>query len=268
MLSLPATVDSNLRIVGFEPAIMGLRGQSANTSEPTEPLRDVWVTVYRKVSPHHWATAAPFPQDLIKQMLTINPTGRITVQGVVAHPWMQLEVPKEYEALSQEIQARANMAPPAPRPPATPPGPAPPQPAAGAASGPVSDLEDKHPTPDTRPVTENGDADTPPPPVNPRKRSFDEATLPHWYWQHNEDADPDTEAAWTAYGAAENERLERNFAVKKAVRLNSTYCVSFEHNIQYRADDPAKQRAVRRGTRGSVLREPAERGPVSREPSK
>lgn len=37
---------------------------------------------------HHWTGVSLQAQDLISQMLLMDPSRRITMEGVLAHPWM------------------------------------------------------------------------------------------------------------------------------------------------------------------------------------
>jgi len=213
-------------------------------------------------------------KDLIKKLMTVDPLKRITIEGVVGHPWMQLEVPEAHRGIAAEVLRRLDISMPPPAPcvvdapvvPRAPHSPAaapatctapPPIPADGEAS---SSTAPSVPHPAQEP-TANGSSE------GPRKRcaaaAFGDDTSSWWYWNHDETLDSHDERAWTQYNAAENALLERGFVTgKKGIKLSKVYWVNFvgedgfTQGFQFRKDDPQRQRDIRRGTKASVLLTP------------
>eukprot|EP00668_Euglena_longa_P012090 GGOE01014517.1.p1 GENE.GGOE01014517.1~~GGOE01014517.1.p1 ORF type:complete len:625 (+),score=224.43 GGOE01014517.1:27-1901(+) len=232
-------------------------------------------------------------KDLIKKLMTIDPIRRITIEGVVAHPWMQEAVPERYRAIVEEVQARLSkqMPPPAARAPAdaptvpkahsppliprtTPPSPVASSPADAASDNAASSSPPTSPPPAITALADAAKQLTPETPmedggVKTRKRcaavAFANDDSPWWYWQHDETLDAKDERAWTQYGAAENAVLEKGFSMgKKGIKLNSIYFVNFSgapddftQGFQFRKSDTQRQREIRRGTKASVLFSPA-----------
>jgi len=60
-----------------------------------------------------------------------------------------------------------------------------------------------------------------------------------WFWKSDDD--------WKEYAAADSAKIEKAFQKKqKTVQLNDTYKVNFKDKIQFRMDDPDKQRDIKR----------------------
>ncbi len=60
-----------------------------------------------------------------------------------------------------------------------------------------------------------------------------------WLWKGDD--------GWQAYSTSENKKLEKAFQAKQELcKLNKTYAVNFQVQVQFRLDDEGRQREVKR----------------------
>eukprot|EP01061_Rhynchopus_euleeides_P030351 TRINITY_DN50444_c0_g1_i1.p1 TRINITY_DN50444_c0_g1~~TRINITY_DN50444_c0_g1_i1.p1 ORF type:complete len:603 (+),score=227.77 TRINITY_DN50444_c0_g1_i1:80-1810(+) len=184
----------------------------------------------------HWKSLSDQAQDLVAQLLTINPDNRITLYGVCNHPWME----------GMDIKGRELAVAPAPRKQPVPPAEEPdavfesqsdkkrPRTSDSAAAGEGS--EAKKARVDDDATTEAGEDD-------------EDQRDPLWSWKSSFTGSDDT--SWTPYTPEENKRIEEAYAVflegkRKTVRVNKMYKIDFENRFQWNINDETKQRSVRR----------------------
>ena len=201
---------------------------------PRDPHKGV------RFPPQMWGKVSPAAQDLVAQLLTINPDKRISLHGICQHPWMQ----------GVDIKGRELAAAPEPQPVLFVPAENSPEPDHGSGTGvpdlkqvPSSSSSTATPGGSKRP-REGGDAAVGGAAKKARSGSVgsdhdtepgdDEADekmpAPQWQWKSSLNGDDDCQSSWTSYTAEENTRIE----VCYLVISSSCSCATQQHHFTYR----------------------------------
>lgn len=178
------------------------------------------------------ANQPPKVQDMLRRLLTRDPSHRIDLKGICAHPWL--------EGCNIEGRELANGAP-APQLVMQPT-------VVGHIGNSLAEMDMADPFGLNKSVGEKRVRTDDGPATDDETEESPKPTKEVWYWKKDltkDDADP---AAWQRYGNDDVERIVRcrskNQKTSK-VGKQGEYRISFEGMFQYSTKEPTKQRPVR-----------------------